>query len=94
MRRAAGARRRGIAPMVRSFAGTPWLALALPDSFVDFLAVYRHLARCGHSDPHLLALYLEYLHSDIIPDDQGFARSSRKYEHHPLPCRLGQASPS
>ena len=27
-----------------------------------------------------------HLDSDIFPYDQGFARSPRQYEHHPLPC--------
>jgi hypothetical protein len=45
---------------------------------INFLSVYRYRFRCLDTQTHLISLYSQHRHYDLISDHYGFTRSARQ----------------
>ena len=58
----------------------PFRLLAL-DAFVDFLTMDGDIAWGIYADAHLIALYAEDGHRDLVANHQGLTHPSGQYQH-------------
>ena len=62
------------------------VGLLVPDSFVDFLAVHRHVLGRFYADTNLISFGAEDGEADVVTNDKGFAGTASENQHSPSLC--------